>query len=104
MRVSASSMMRKFGASGLATSLGRRSSGTKQRARSDTFSGDDDPSDDADSKRSLKLKAEARPKAHRSRSLKPRLGRSDKLAEKSGRGLWRGERDCSGRSLRGIFG
>ncbi|KAJ3477631.1 hypothetical protein NLG97_g8791 [Lecanicillium saksenae] len=108
MRASASSVMRKFGASGLANSLGRKSSGSKQHARSDTLSGDDDPSDDADtdSKLSLKLKPnEAKPKAYRSRSLKTRLGRSDKPTEKSGRGLWRGgERDCSGRSLRGFFG
>lgn len=104
MRVSASSVMRKFGASGFASSLGRKSSGTNQRARSDTFSADDDRSDDADSKFSLKLRSEARPKTYRSRSLKTRLGRSDRLAEKGGRSLWRGERDCGGRSLRGIFG
>ncbi|KAM3451897.1 hypothetical protein MY3296_004903 [Beauveria thailandica] len=87
--------------------LEAKSSGPKQRARSDTLSGDDDPSDDADtdSKFSLKLRPnEGRPKAYRSRSLKARLGRLDKASEKGGRGLWRGERDCSGRSLRGIFG
>ncbi|KAM3483745.1 hypothetical protein MY8738_002795 [Beauveria namnaoensis] len=107
MRVSASSVMRKFSASGFANSIGRKSSGPKQRARTDTLSGDDDPSDDADadSKYSLKLRPnEGRSKAYRSRSLKARLGRLDKASEKGGRGLWRGERDCSGRSLRGIFG
>ncbi|KAJ2978651.1 hypothetical protein NQ176_g3701 [Zarea fungicola] len=107
MRASASSMMRKFGASGLANSLGKKSSANRQRARSDTFSADDDPSNegDADSKISFKFKSnEVRPKSYGSKSIKARLGRLDKAGEKSGRNLWRGERDCSGRSLRGMFG
>lgn len=107
MRASASSVMRKLSASGFANSLGKRSSGAKQRSRSDTYSDEEDGSEcgDAESKFSFKPRSvDGRPKTYRSKSLKVRLGKSDKPGEKSGRGLWRGERDCSGRSLRGFFG